>query len=103
MAVTGEVDYITDGNQTLCVHGGDKMLTKITATGCALTCLIGAGLTTNQDNITSTANIMGIYSLAAEIACKDSYGPGSLKTKFLDSLYNITPKYVNEKIKISRI
>ena len=78
-------------------------MTKVTATGCALTCLIGAGLTTNQETITSTANIMGIYSLAAEIAFDNCEGPGSLKPKFLDSLYNITPEYVNEKIKISRV
>ncbi len=103
VAVTGEVDYVTDGNQTLSVHGGDIMMTKITATGCALTCLIGAGLTTNQETITSTANIMGIYSLAAEIACNNCEGPGSLKPKFLDSLYNVTPDYVNEKIKISKV
>ena len=103
VAVTGEVDYVTDGKQTLCVHGGNILMTKVTATGCALTCLIGAGLTTNQETIISTANIMGIYSLAAENACENCGGPGSLKSKFLDSLYNITPEYVNEKIKISRI
>ena len=46
VAVTGEVDYITNGNETFSIHGGNSMMTKITATGCALTCLIGAGLTT---------------------------------------------------------
>ena len=103
VAVTGEVDYVTDGDNTLSVHGGNIMMTKVTATGCALTCLIGAGLTTNQEIVTSTANIMGIYSLVAEIACSESNGPGSLKPRFLDCLYNITPEYVNENIKIKKI
>ena len=103
VAVTGEVDYVTDGNETLSVHGGNIMMTKVTATGCALTCLIGAGLSTNQEAITTTANIMGIYSLAAEIACKNCEGPGTLKPNLLDSLYNMTPEYVNENIKISKI
>ncbi len=103
VAVTGEVDYVTDGTKTLSIHGGNIMMTKVTATGCALTCLIGAGLTTNQERMSSTANVMGIYSLAAEIACNNCEGPGSLKTKFLDTLYNISPKYVNEEIKISKI
>ena len=33
------------------------MMTKITATGCALTCLIGAALTSEQENLEATANI----------------------------------------------
>ena len=103
VAVTGEVDYITNGNETFSIHGGNSMMTKITATGCALTCLIGAGLTTNQEKIISTANIMGIYSLVSEIACKNCLGPGSLKTNLLDTLYNITPKYVDENIKIAKV
>ena len=103
VAVTGEVDYVTDGSKTLVVHGGNIMMTKVTATGCALTCLIGAGLTTDQDTIKSTANILGIYGLAADMAFKDCNGPGSLKTRLMDSLYNITPDYVDEKIKISQL
>ena len=94
---------MTDGSKTLVVHGGNIMMTKVTATGCALTCLIGAGLTTDQDTIKSTANILGIYGLAADMAFKDCNGPGSLKTRLMDSLYNITPDYVDEKIKISQL
>ena len=40
VAVTGETDYVTDGKKTYSISGGHEMMTKVTATGCALTCLI---------------------------------------------------------------
>ena len=37
VAITGEVDYVTNGSKVYAIHGGNEMMTKITATGCALT------------------------------------------------------------------
>ena len=48
VAITGEVDYVTNGSKVYAIYGGNEMMTKITATGCALTCLIGAALTSNH-------------------------------------------------------
>ena len=46
------------------------MMTKVTATGCALTCLIGAAIAIGEDKLLSTAAIIGIYGLAGEMASK---------------------------------
>ncbi len=103
VAITGEVDYVTDGSKIYAVYGGNEMMTKITATGCALTCLIGAGLTSEQNNLISTANIMGIYSVASEKALISSKGPASLRSELIDTIYNLTPAEVEKNIKIELI
>ena len=50
VAVTGEIDYVTNSSKTFAIYSGNEMMTKITATGCALTCLIGAALAANKKN-----------------------------------------------------
>ena len=103
VAVTGEIDYITNGSKTYAVHGGNEMMTKITATGCSLTCLIGAALTSDQDKIEATANMMGIYSVACDIASKKAKGPASLRTELIDTLYNLSNNDINKNIRIELV
>ncbi|MGE8619964.1 MAG: hydroxyethylthiazole kinase, partial [Achromobacter spanius] len=42
VAVTGETDYVTDGQRSVRVTGGSPLMPRVTATGCALTALVGA-------------------------------------------------------------
>ncbi len=39
VAVTGVVDFVTDGAQALRVEGGSPLMPQVTALGCSLTCL----------------------------------------------------------------
>ena len=79
------------------------MMTKVTATGCALTCLIGAAIAVGKDKLLSTASIIAIYGLAGEMASKMSAGPGSLKVNLLDNLSNLTSKQVLENVIIQNV
>ena len=103
VAVTGAIDYVTDGNVTYAIEGGHEMMTKVTATGCALTCLIGAAIAVGENKVLSTASIIGIYGLAGEMACKISQGPGSLRMKLLDQLYNISTDEIISNVKIKNV
>ena len=67
VAVTGKTDYVTDGNTTYAITGGHEIMTKVTATGCALSCLIGAAIAVGEDKLLSTASIISIYGLAGEM------------------------------------
>ena len=49
VAVSGAVDYVTDGVKLLACRNGVPLLTKITATGCSVTALIGAFLAVLKD------------------------------------------------------
>lgn len=91
VAVTGEVDYVTDGKTTYAIEGGHILMTRVVATGCALSALVAAMLANTQSPLQATANACMVFSVAAKqaaatITCQ---GPGSFKIALLDALYHI--------------
>ena len=103
VAVTGEIDYVTDSTNTYAILGGHEMMTKVTATGCALSCLIGAAIAVGEDKLLSTSAIIGIYGLAGKMASDKAKGPGSLRVHLLDNLANLTPADVSENVNIENV
>ena len=89
VAVTGAVDYVTDGRAMVAVANGDPLMTKVTAMGCALTCLIGACCAVNQDHLAATAHGLAILGLSGELAAMEARGPASFRVNLLDALYNL--------------
>jgi hydroxyethylthiazole kinase-like sugar kinase family protein len=46
VAISGVLDYITDGSDMISVAGGDAIMTRVTGVGCALGALMAAFLAT---------------------------------------------------------
>ena len=86
VAVTGPVDLVTDGIRTLTVANGHPLLTRTTASGCALTALIGAWAAVLDDPLEATAGAMAAYGVAAELAATRAAGCGSFVAALLDAL-----------------
>ncbi|XP_066316339.1 hydroxyethylthiazole kinase-like [Miscanthus floridulus] len=81
VAVSGAVDFITDGNQVVGVSNGVPMMQKITATGCAVTALIAAFVAMEpSDAIVAAACALAIFGLAGEIGMDSAKGPASLRS-----------------------
>lgn len=90
VAVTGEVDFVTDGNRSVRIAGGSDLMAKVTATGCSLTALVGAYLGTAPDQaFEATVAALGNFAVAGEIAAQTSNGPASFMTAFIDGLHNL--------------
>lgn len=89
VAVTGAIDYVTDGREVIAVGGGDAMMTKVTALGCALTCLIGACCAVNASPLAATVDGLAIMAVAGQLAVAEAAGPGSLRVRLIDALYNL--------------
>ncbi len=100
LAITGEVDLITDGKKILRVHNGHPMMGLVTGTGCAATAVIGAFLAVDDDPFTATATALAYFGLGGEMAAGTSRGPGSFMISTLDALYNIDPDALKEGAKI---
>jgi len=100
LAITGEVDLITDGKRILRVHNGHPMMGLVTGTGCAATAVIGAFLAVDDDPLTASATALAYFGLSGEMAAGTSHGPGSFMISTLDSLYNIAPDALKEGAKI---
>lgn len=90
VAVTGPVDFVTDGRRAFRIANGDPMMPRITALGCSLTGVVGAFLV-GQPALQATVAALAYYGLAGEIAAETAAGPGSFAVAFLDALHRITP------------
>jgi hydroxyethylthiazole kinase len=86
VAVTGAVDLVTDGRRVLRVENGHELLTRTTASGCALTALVGAWLAVLDDPLEATAGALAAYGIAAELAAQEARGCGSFVPALLDAL-----------------
>ncbi|MDU6376895.1 MAG: hydroxyethylthiazole kinase [Bradyrhizobium sp.] len=85
-AVTGEVDYITDGQRTRAVTGGDPLMARVVGTGCALSAVVAAAAAMPGDRLENVAAACGLMKLAGGKAALQG-GPGSFTPAFLDALY----------------
>ncbi|MFP3041268.1 hydroxyethylthiazole kinase [Treponema primitia] len=86
VAVSGEVDYITDGETLVAVPGGHIIMTKITGTGCTLGAVMASFLPITNDPVKAATAASVIYAAAGELAQKNSKGTGSFAVAFVDAL-----------------
>jgi hydroxyethylthiazole kinase len=87
VAVTGEVDYVTDGQRTVRVTGGSSLMTKVVGTGCALSAVVAASCALPGARLDNVAAACGLMKRAGGVATENSAGPGSFVAAFLDALY----------------
>ncbi|MDK9605098.1 hydroxyethylthiazole kinase [Lelliottia wanjuensis] len=89
VAVTGEVDYVTDGQRTKTIAGGDPMMTRVVGTGCALSAVVAASCSLPGDRLDNVAAACGWMKRAGSVAASQSAGPGSFASSFIDALWNL--------------
>ena len=89
VAVSGEVDVVTDGDVVIRSYGGSPLFTKVTGSGCSLggVCAVYAAVT---DPLTAAITAVNMYNAAGKIAEKKARGPGSFEKIFLDTMYNLS-------------
>lgn len=91
IAITGAVDFVTNGQRAVRIAGGHEMMPRITATGCALTCLVAAFAAVVEDPFDATIAALALFSAAGQRAGTGAAGPGSFAPAFLDALYMAKP------------
>lgn len=90
VVISGETDYVTDGERVETIVNGSPMMPRVTAMGCTASSMVGAFAAVNPDLFEASLHAMALMGVAGEIAARNSAGPGSLLTNFVDTLYNIT-------------
>ncbi len=104
VAVTGEVDFVTDGRRSARVEGGSALMPRVTALGCSLTCLVGAYVGASPDKaFEATVAALAMFAVAGEEAAKGSQGPGSFSPLFLDQLAALTPEELDGKARVTTL
>ncbi|GLR10820.1 hydroxyethylthiazole kinase [Mixta theicola] len=89
VAITGEVDYVTDGERTLRIPGGSPLMTRVVGTGCALSAVVAGFAALPGDRLLHIASACRIISCAGAHAAAAVNGPGSFIPAFLDGLWNL--------------
>ncbi len=74
VAVSGATDYVTDGEQTFAVPGGDALVTRVTATGCALGAVMAALAGTAATPLRAAVAASVLFKVAAERAGRSAPG-----------------------------
>jgi hydroxyethylthiazole kinase len=103
VAVTGAVDFVTDGKRAFEVHNGDSMFSLVTGTGCAATTAISCFCAVESDALVATAAALGYYGLAGEEAATVSSGPGSFQMALYDALYSLSEETMLQKLRIKPV
>lgn len=100
VAVTGEVDFVTDGERAVRIGGGSPLMPLNTALGCSLTGLCGAYAGLGGDPFEATVAALSHYAVAGRRAHEGAAGPGSFGPRFLDALHALTPEMLEAEADI---
>lgn len=101
LAITGEVDLITDGERIYRVSNGHVLMGSMTGSGCTATALIGAFLAVDNDPVEATTTALAYFGLAGERAAAEAHAPGTFQMALLDALYTMGEKELREGARIN--
>lgn len=100
VVITGKEDVITDGKKIYLVKNGHPLMTHIVGTGCMATSVIGTFAAVEKDlALAATAGLV-CFEIAAELAAKNSFGPGEFKERIFDYLYQLNKETIDKMQRI---
>lgn len=102
VAVTGAVDFVTDGRSAVRIAGGSPLMPRVTALGCSLTALVGAFVAAGpQEPFAATVAALATFAVAGGHAARDAAGPGTFAVRFLDALAALDPAALDAEARIA--
>ena len=101
-AVTGPVDHVSDGSTVHAVANGHALLGTVTGTGCMATAITGCFLGVRGDDpLAAATEALIAFGVAGEDAARKAKGPGSFHVALYDALYDLDPKKLDSRAKLS--
>jgi hydroxyethylthiazole kinase len=101
LALSGEVDVVTDGERLASIANGHALMAKVTAIGCAGSALAAACLAVEPDPWRASVAAFLLYGIAGEIAAQSSRGPGSFAVALIDALHNLDAATVHDRARVT--
>ena len=92
VAVSGEVDLVTDGDAVIWSQGGSPLMTKVTGSGCSLGGACATYLACAETPLIAALAAVNVYNLAGRRAAERADAPASFQIAFIDELYRATPE-----------
>lgn len=101
VALTGDIDIVTDGKRSTAVANGDPLMSLVTAMGCAGAALVTAALAVEADAWLATLAALAAFGVAGEVAAQGARGPGSFAAAMIDALHDIDRVTLRARVKAS--
>lgn len=99
VAVTGVVDYATDGANAMRVEGGHAMMPLSTALGCSLSA-VTAAFAAVTDPMTAAVAALAVFGIAGAEAAERCRGPGHLPAELCDALHLMDSASLRQRARI---
>lgn len=102
VALSGAVDILTDGVQTVLLRNGCPTMSRITGSGCMLTALLGAFCGANAAPLPAAAAAVAAMDLAGERAealrLQKGTGNATFRTDLIDAVFNLTEEQLTQGV-----
>ena len=104
IAVSGVMDVVSDGTQTVLLNNGCSTMARITGSGCMLTTLIGGFCAAAPEHpFEATCAAMAAMGICGEIAeekrLKNKTGNATFRADLIDAIFNLTEQELKERIR----
>ena len=101
VAISGEVDHITDGERLVRISNGHPLMTQVTGVGCALGAIMAAFAGVEKDYFVAAAAATATLTVAGDIAAEGNPAPGTFAVRLVDALHTLTPAELADRVVLS--
>ena len=104
VAVSGPIDVVTDGGQTILLRNGCATMARITGSGCMLTSMLGAFCGADPDHpFEATCAAIAAMGVAGDVAeerrLQNGTGNATFRTDLIDAVFNLTEEQLNGRVR----
>lgn len=100
VVVTGQEDWVTDGQREATESNGCDLMGLLVGTGCMSTSAVGCFTAIADDRFEAVVTAITAYCVAGEIAATQCKGPGTFRDALLDAVFNLTPEDIKRMAKV---
>ncbi|ORY62726.1 thiamine biosynthetic bifunctional enzyme Thi4 [Leucosporidium creatinivorum] len=104
VAMSGEVDYISDGEITFAVENGDKWQGEITGSGCMASTAVAAFASLADESGPLVAAVAGLLAInvSAELASSRSHvhGPNTFRSALIDEAFHLRGEDLRSRARV---
>ena len=101
VGLTGEHDFVRDGERLATIANGHALMARVTAMGCVASALAGACLAVEPDPWKAVTAALIIIGVAGEAAAARARGPGSFVSEILDAVYALDRATLTARARVS--
>jgi hydroxyethylthiazole kinase len=101
VALTGDVDIVSDGRRRIAIANGDPLMAAVTAMGCGGAAFVCAALAVEADGWLATLAALAAFGVAGEVAAQVAQGPGSFAVGMIDALHRLDRATLRARVKAS--